>query len=242
MNARQGEVPMHAVVRAELHEAIQDGRFRPGDQVPTEPQLMERFEVSRTTVRRALRDLETKGLIVRQPGRGTFVAQPRVEPRLDRLTGFVEDMEALGLHASASVELTETVPAPQRAAEALRCEPGAPLVHIERVRLANETPISFDDSYFVEGLGTRIAKENLRDEPFYSILEKKYGVALAGADYVLRAAVADERVAGHLQIAPGDPVLLMERTSCVTPDRTPVLFEYLHYAASRVSYRLSLDR
>ena len=116
------------------------------------------------------------------------------------------------------------------------------MVHIERVRLANDTPISFDDSYFVRELGSRIARENLRDEPFYSILEDKYGIALAGADYALRATVADERVAALLQISPGDPVLLMERTSCVAPDRTPVLFEYLHYAAARVSYRLSLDR
>jgi GntR family transcriptional regulator len=242
MKAPHSELPMHAVVRAELHDAIRTGRFKPGDQVPTEPQLMTRFAVSRTTVRRALRDLETMGLIVRQPGRGSFVREPAVETRLDRLTGFVEDVEALGLTASASVELIETVPGPDPAARALRCRAGDPVVHIERVRLANDTPISFDDSYFVEDLGARIAKENLRDEPFYSILENKYRIALAAADYALRATVADERIASYLQIEPGDPVLLMERTSCIKPDRTPVLFEYLHYAASRVSYRLSLDR
>lgn len=242
MRGRQGDVPMHAVVRGELHEEIRSGRLRPGDQVPTEPQLMDRYEVSRTTVRRALRDLETMGLIVRQSGRGSFVSQPSVETRLDRLTGFVEDMEALGLEASATVETVETVPAPPAAAEALRLAPGDPVVHIERVRLANGTPISFDDSYFVESLGRRIARENLRDEPFYSIIEQKYGTALAGADYRLRATLADARIAGHLDVAPGDPVLCMERTSCVTPDRAPVLFEYLHYAGGRVSYRLSLDR
>ena len=153
MSARS-ELPMHAVVRSDLHDAIRTGRFKPGDQVPTEPQLMERYEVSRTTVRRALRDLETMGLIVRQPGRGSFVSQPAVEARLDRLTGFVEDMEALGLTATASVELVETVPAPDRAADALRCAVGEPVVHIQRVRLANGTPISFDDSYFVQSLGS----------------------------------------------------------------------------------------
>jgi GntR family transcriptional regulator len=236
------DLPRHAVVRADLHDAIRTGLFKPGDQVPTEPQLMARFEVSRTTVRRALRDLETMGLIVRRPGRGSFVSEPAVETRLDRLTGFVEDMEALGLTATASVELVETVPAPERAADALRCAVGEPVVHIERVRLANDTPISFDDSYFTHSLGTRIARENLRDEPFYSILEQKYGTPLAGADYVLRANVADRRVAAHLDIAPGDPVLVIERTSCIKPGREPVLFEYLHVAASRVTYRLSLDR
>jgi len=236
------DVPMHAVVRADLHEAIRRGHFKPGDQVPTEPQLMERFGVSRTTVRRGLRDLETMGLIVRHPGRGSFVSPPGVETRLDRLTGFVEDMEALGLTATASVELVERVPAPERVADALRCAVGEPVVHIERVRLANGTPISFDDSYLVEPLGSRVARENLRDEPFYSILEQKYGTPLAGADIVIRAGLADQRLAGLLQVAKGDPVLLIERTSCLAPDREPVLFEYLHVAASRVTYRLTLDR
>jgi GntR family transcriptional regulator len=233
---------MHAVVRADLHDAIRTGRFKPGDQVPTEPQLMKRFDVSRTTVRRALRDLETMGLIVRQPGRGSFVSQPAVESRLDRLTGFVEDMNALGLTATASVELVEKAPAPDRAADALRCPVGEPVIHIQRVRLANGTPISFDDSYFVQSLGKRIARENLREEPFYSILEQKYRIPLAGADYVLSATLADRTVASHLHIATGDPVLMIERTSCIKPDREPVLFEYLHVAASRVTYRLSLDR
>lgn len=242
MEARRSELPMHAVVRADIHDAIQSGRLGPGDQVPTEPQLMTRFGVSRTTVRRALRDLETMRLIDRQPGRGSFVRAPKVEARLDRLTGFVEDMETLGLSAAASVELIETVPAPPVPAEQLGLDPGTPVVHIERVRLANRTPISFDDSYFVEDLGLRIAQENLRDEPFYSILERKYGLPLAGADYRLRATIADQRIAGLIDIEARDPVLLIERTSCLKPDRRPVLFEYLHYAASRVSHRLSLDR
>ncbi len=242
MFGRPVDVPMHSVVRTELLTQIRSGRLHPGDQVPTEPQLMAAFRVSRTTVRRALRDLETMGLIDRQPGRGSFVSEPKVEPRLDRLTGFVEDMEALGLHASASVELIESGPADAEVSQRLQVAPGAPVVHIERVRLANGTPISFDDSYFPSDLGSRIAAENLEDEPFYSILEGKYGIALAGADYVLSATTADERVARLLSIAVGAPVLRLERTSRAAPDRRPILFEHLHFAGARISYRLTLDR
>src|SRR4051812_22537135 len=242
MLGRPLDVPMHSVVRNELLTQIRSGRLHPGDQVPTEPQLMAAFNVSRTTVRRALRDLETMGLIDRQPGRGSFVSEPKVEPRLDRLTGFVEDMEALGLDATASVELIESVPADAEVSRQLQLAPGVEVVHIERVRLANGTPISFDDSYFPADLGARIATENLEEEPFYSILEGKYGVALAGADYVLSASTADERVARLLSIAVGAPVLLLERTSRAAPDRRPILFEHLHFAGARISYRLTLDR
>lgn len=242
MVGRQVDVPMHSVVRTELLGEISSGRLRPGDQVPTEPQLIDKYQVSRTTVRRALRDLETMGLIDRQPGRGSFVREPRVAPRLDRLTGFVEDMEALGLNPSASVELIERVQADDEVAEHLGLVVGDLVVHIERVRLANDTPISFDDSYFPLELGNRIATENLEEEPFYSILEGKYGIPIAGADYVLSAAVADDRVARLLDIEQGAPVLRLERTSSVRPDRRPVLFEHLHFAGARISYRLTLDR
>jgi GntR family transcriptional regulator len=242
MFGRPVDVPMHSVVRTDLLAQIRSGRLQPGDQVPTEPQLMQAFHVSRTTVRRALRDLETMGLIDRQPGRGSFVTEPKVEPRLDRLTGFVEDMEALGVHASASVELIERLPADAEVSQQLQLAPGEEVVHIERVRLANGTPISFDDSYFPSDLGSRIAAENLEEEPFYSILEGKYGIALAGADYVLSASIGDERVAGLLSIAVGAPVLRLERTSRAAPDRRPILFEHLHFAGARISYRLALDR
>ena len=122
-------------------------------------------------------------------------------------------MEALGLHASAIVELIESGPARRRGQPKFQVAPAATVVHIERVRLANGTPISFDDSYFPAHLGSRIAAENLEDEPFYSILEGKYGIALAGADYVLSATTADERVARLLAIAVGAPALRLERTS-----------------------------
>jgi GntR family transcriptional regulator len=242
MFGRPLDVPMHSVVRTELLTQIRSGRLHPGDQVPAEPKLMAAFSVSRTTVRRALRDLETMGLIDRQPGRGSFVTEPKVEPRLDRLTGFVEDMEALGLNATASVELIESRPADAEVSQQLQTAPGETVVHIQRVRLANGTPISFDDSYFREDLGSRVAAENLEEEPFYSILEGKYGIALAGADYVLTATVADDQVARMLSIAQGAPVLRLERTSRAEPERRPILFEHLHFAGARISYRLTLDR
>jgi GntR family transcriptional regulator len=242
MLTKPEDVPLHAVIRAHLLNEIESGRLRPGDQIPTEPELITRYEVSRTTVRRALRDLETRGLIDRQPGRGSFVREPRLEPRLDRLTGFVEDMEALGLSASAKVITIEHVAAPRLPAERLKIPIGSPTVHIERIRLANSQPVSFDDSYFPDPLGSKVAAENLEVEPFYSILEQKYGMALSQADYVMAAAVTDTRTAKLLDTEPGAPVLLMERTSYVAGDEAPILFENLYFRGDRIRYRLRLDR
>lgn len=242
MTLERAEVPLHTVIRTELLALIQSGRLKPGDRVPTEPELIERFQVSRTTVRRALRDLETAGLIYRHSGRGSFVTEPKLEPRLDRLTGFVEDMEALGLEASAEVITIERTPATAEVADVLGMAVGDVTVHIERIRLANGQPISFDDSYFGEELGARIAHEDLAVDPFYSILEDKYGIPLGRADYVVASEVADRRIGQVLQIDVGSPVLKMDRTSYAAADKMPLLYEHLHYRGDRMRYRLTLDR
>ncbi|WP_162606197.1 GntR family transcriptional regulator [Jiangella asiatica] len=230
------------MIRNELLAQIEVGRFRPGDQIPTEPELIARYDVSRTTVRRALRDLQTMGVIRRHPGRGSFVNEPQLEQRLEKLTGFVEDMNALGLDASAKVVTIEKVPASKVVADNLRLNVDEYAIHIERVRLANGQPISFDDSYFPESLGSRIAQENLEVDPFYSILEERYELALSDADYVLQASVADARVADLLATEPGAPILLIERTSFAAPDSRPIIFEYLMYRGDRMKYRLKLNR
>jgi GntR family transcriptional regulator len=242
MLGQSREVPLHSQIRSELLSEIRSGRFRPGDQIPTEPELISRFNVSRTTVRRALRDLEAMGLIDRQSGRGSFVREPRLEQELERLTGFVEDMRALGLSPSAKVVTIERVAASREVAEHLHLGLGEQAIHIERVRLANGQPVCFDDSYFREELGSRIAQENLEVDPFYSILEEKYGLGLSDADYVLAASRAGARVAGLLGLEAGEPILLIERTTYAKPDSVPVLYEHLHYRGDRMRYRLRLKR
>lgn len=239
---RQSDVPLHAVIRSELLAEIDSGHFAPGDQIPTEPELIAQFQVSRTTVRRALRDLEMTGRITRQPGRGSFVREPRLEPRLDRLTGFVEDMSALGLSASARVISVEEIRARGDVAENLKVRPGVTIVHIQRVRLADGSPISFDDSYFRANIGRQIAAENLEIDPFYSILESKYRLPLSEADYVVAASLADTRVAELLRTQPGAPILHLERTSYLVSDPNPILYEHLYYRGDLLRYRLNLKR
>lgn len=239
---RSTNVPLHAHIRAVLLGEIESGKLNPGDQVPTEPELIQRFQVSRTTVRRALRDLEISGLIDRKPGRGSFVREPLLEPRLDRLTGFVEDMQALGLSASARVVTIEEITASSEVADGLGICTGDPIMHIERVRLGNQRPVSFDDSYLLLELGQRIAEENLETDPFYNILETKYAITLSGADYVVSAIDADERIAGLLEIPDGAPVLQLDRTSRSNPKNEPIIYEHLYYRGDRMRYRLALDR
>ena len=130
---------------AEIEEAIATEiaqcEYRPGDQLPTEDELLQRFQVSRITVRRAIQNLVSRGLVEIRRGLGTFVLSPRIEAELTKLTGFVEDMNAAGRKASARVVSQGVIVATARVAECLQLAKGTKVMQIKRVRLANDMPI-----------------------------------------------------------------------------------------------------
>jgi GntR family transcriptional regulator len=228
-------------VRTYLLELIRSGKVRPGGRLPTEQELERRFGVSRITVRNAVAQLEHMGVLFRRAGLGTFVAQPKIEQKLQRLTGFVEDMDALGVRAGAQLVQAREVRSSVYVATKLKLKRGALVTHIERVRLADDRPLSFDVTYLPAQIGRRIAKENLAQRPIFELLEAKYKIYLGDADYAVEAANASPAIAKRLQIAPGDAILLVERLS-YDRDGRPIDYEKLHYRGDMVRYRLRVSR
>ncbi len=236
----RGPVPLYYQV-AEILEAEWSSGYEPGRQIPTESELMARFAVSRTTVRQAMGLLEEKGLLTRRPGKGSFLSRPKLQVELSELTGFVEDMVALGLQASARVIKTELITPGPPVTDHLKLPPGARVVYIERVRLAEEEPISFDVTYLPQEVGSQIAQEDLEIHPIFSLMEDKYGIPLGEADYAIEASNAPARIARLLDIPSGSPIFIIERTSFSNTGE-PVDYEKLHYRADKIRYHMRLIR
>src|SRR6202021_1868642 len=169
---------LYAEIEETIATEIAQGEYRPGDQLPTEDALLERFQVSRITVRRAIQNLVSRGLLEIRRGLGTFVLSPRIEAEITKLTGFVEDMNAAGRKASARVVSHGIVPASDRVAERLQLTKGTKVMQIKRVRLANDTPISFDETYLPLPLGRQIVHNDLRLHPIFTLLEEEFGIPL----------------------------------------------------------------
>ena len=108
-----------------------------------------------------------------QRGRGTFVLAPKVSQDLTELTGFVEDMNAHGRRASARVLSQGVVTASARVAEQLGLSKGTRVMRIERVRLADLVPMSFDETYLPVDIGKMIVRNDLRVKPIFTLLEEK---------------------------------------------------------------------
>ncbi len=215
--------------------------LHPGDQLPTEEELVRELGVSRITVRRAIQNLAARGLVVTRRGQGSFVAAPRITQPLTALTGFVEDMDAHGLPSRARVLGIEEITAPSTVRTALELPLGARVTHIQRVRLAIGEPVSFDDTYLPVELGRLVAQDDLENEQIFTLLESRHDTPLVEATYALQASTADASVASALDVDEGSAIFRIERTSFTTGQR-PVDHEVLYYRGDAITFTTRLPR
>jgi GntR family transcriptional regulator len=142
--ARGGE-HKYLAVRAFLADLV-TSQLSVGDAIPSERSLTEQFGVSRMTVRQAIDTLVTEGVLERAQGRGTFVAPPRTDVEM-RLTTFGEEARRRGLTPGAEVLEAGEAAAPPHVAEALDVAPGTPMHHVVRLRTADGSPVSVEESW-----------------------------------------------------------------------------------------------
>src|SRR6201997_1061296 len=233
--------PLYERVESVLAGDIADGSLPPETQLPSEDGLIDRFKVSRTTVRKAIQNLVERGLVEVRRGRGTFVTMPRITQELTELTGFVEDMRALGHNPTARLIDRTVVTASDDVARHLALVAGSRVMRIRRVRLANGIAMSLDETYLPLEIGKKIVTHDLEAEPIFALLEQRYDIALVEAEYRLEATSADGDVAAALGVEAGSPIFLIERTSYSAGD-TPVDYEKLYYRSDLIRFTTRLAR
>jgi GntR family transcriptional regulator len=237
---RHSKIPLYLQLYEVLRGNIQQGRWQVGDLIPAEPELIDQYAVSRTTVRQVLDMLVSEGLIYRQQGRGSFVAHPTLEQGLTRIVSFTDDMRQRGLEPSTRVIFAGLVPAPAETAEKLKITPGAELVRLERLRLANQEPLSVEESHLNHALCPGILEHDFAVSPLRQTLEVKYGLRLARASQVIRAIASPPALSSRLGIPARSPLLFIERVS-YSPRGTPVELLHIYFRGDRYSLHNELQ-
>lgn len=239
-----GPVPLWYQVAERLRLAIEKGEFRPGDLLPSESGINNRFGVSRTTSRAALDSLEQQGLVRRRSGRGSIVLPTRLDQPLDSLTSFAEDMRARGHTPGYRTHRVTRVPAGAEVAEALAIAAGSSVLCIDRTMLADAEPIALSRVILNQRLfgGHRTPKiADLDRGSLYEWLRTMCGISLVSGEEVIEAAVADGVAAEALGVPRRAPLLVVRRTSR-DPGGVPVEHVVTQYLASRYRLRISLPR
>lgn len=234
-------LPLYLQIKESLRESILNGTYAPHSKLPSENQLIRKFNVSRVTVRQALRDLQKEGLIFSVQGKGSFVTKPRAVQDLTRLQGFAEAMSQNGQETHSKVVSISTVAADETIAATLQVAQTSEVVEIQRIRYLNRTPVSLDISYFNPHIGKRLCQEDLVSRDIFSILENDYNYPLESADLTIDAVIADEDKAQLLQLEPGSALLRIERLT-YSSGHVPVDYEFLYYIGDVYKYRLSVAR
>jgi GntR family transcriptional regulator len=215
-------VPLYHQLKLHIETQIRSGAWKPGDQVPSEADLGESFHVSRTTVRQALGELVNQGLLRRVQGKGTFVAQPRIRQYLNRLTGFTEDTQTRRMKPASQLLRQGIEPASKRVATALKIEEAAPVIVLERLRVADDLPMAVETSHLRQDLCPTFSADEFSGASLYSYLTEKFNLIPTTAHQDMEAIACPQPQAHLLGISKGGPVLHIYRT---TFDQTGKPFE-----------------
>jgi GntR family transcriptional regulator len=201
-SAKSARKTLTEIAENELRQAITEGTFRPGSQLPTEAELCEMLGVSRTVVREALRVLEDGGLVTRRHGVGTFVRNHPILKNLNFNFGITEMIESAGLKPGTSHLSIRKENADEEKASQLRVAVGTPLTTVERVRTADGRPVVFSMDTLADTLIERASfdLERLRTESIYDIFQNTLGQAVEYGIARLLPIVAPNHVAEKLQL------------------------------------------
>lgn len=238
---RSNPLPLYYQLKEVLKQQIHAGHLAPHTAIPSEPELVAQYHVSRATVRQALTELVHEGLLYRQHGRGTFVCEPRVQQHsVSELASFSDELRQRGLKPGGMLFVSELVRGSQSVRDQLRLTDEEQVVRLERVRTANDAPVAYEVNYLPYPRAASVyqrAKETA-DGSLYHLMATE-GLVPSIAEHVFRGDQANAREAELLRLEPGESGT---RLACTAFDETGAPIEYTEafYPSSRFELRLTL--
>ncbi|MCB1966551.1 GntR family transcriptional regulator, partial [Accumulibacter sp.] len=231
--------PLYRQIKELIMRNLESGEWGPGDSIPSESELAARFGVSQGTVRKAIDEMAAENLLLRQQGKGTFVATHRDPGSAFRFLRLVPNDGVPQVSRSIPLECWRAKAGPD-VARTLALEPGAPITIVRRLLKLGDEPVVFDEIYLSSELFPDLSLEVLgTGESLYGLFEARYGVCMVRADERLRAVSADRVSADLLQVAEGSPLLLVERVTFTFGQR-PVEWRRGFYSTRNHHYRNQL--
>ncbi|WP_423836014.1 GntR family transcriptional regulator [Streptomyces endophytica] len=210
-----GRIPKYYAAKVEIAALLAE--LGEGEVLPTERELAARFEVSRETLRQALRELVLEGRL-RRAGRGTVVAGPKLEQPL-ALASYTEGVRGQGRRPGRHLVGLDRFPCPPALAADLGLEAGDPVWHMERVLLADDERVGLESTYVALARVPDLAADFEPDSSFYAYLRERLGIAFGDADERLETVLATPREALLIGTPGALPMLLIHRLSRDTGGR-----------------------
>jgi len=229
-------MPLHMQLKDILTSEILNDNFK--DKIPSERELMDRFLVSRSTVREAISALVQEGILEKKHGKGTFIFHKPVEEWLGSITTYNEIVGEMGMKPGTRLLYQGAETAPESVGNTLGVDK---FYKIDRLRYADNIPIAIEKQYYPLDIGLKLKEFDLNNAAIYDLLELSLGIKLWRADQMITSVQPTREEAELLEIKESVSVLLIER---LTYDSSDNLVEYLRgiFRADMYAFRIKLMR
>ncbi|HMQ54561.1 MAG TPA: GntR family transcriptional regulator [Anaerolineae bacterium] len=238
---KDSPIPLHHQLEVFLRQGIESGLFPPNETLPTEHEIQEYFDLSRTPIRQALAKLSSDGLVVRRRSRGTIVLPRPFEENLRTLAPFTEEVKRKGRIPSAKLIEFAVQQANSEDISWLNLRDDAQIYHVHRVRFIDDEPVGDIVSHIPVSLLPRLSADDFSEhgpnQSIYYVLEKMHGIKLIRATETFKAINSSPETAKLLNMPVGSAVLMRTRVT-FDPANRAVALEYGLY---RGVYRLEWE-
>jgi GntR family transcriptional regulator len=203
-------IPLYCQLMDILISEIQTNR-KEDEQLPSEREIGEKYNVSRATVRQAMQEMEQEGYIYRSHGKGTFVAPQRVNQELLKFYSFTEEMKKLGKSPSSQVLDFEVIDCNKKISNKLEIDENAKVYKILRLRLADNKPMMLETTYLPYDRFPGMVRQQLEQTAMYDIFAQKFAVKITSAKEKFQPVVTNAEEARYLKVSKEIPSLKIER-------------------------------
>lgn len=229
-------VPLYIQLRDGIKEKVLEGVWQVGEQIPTENELMDEYDVSRATVRNAISSLVNEGFLVKQRGRGTFVARKQPSVAFEPLISFVYTVESMGAASDNQVLEKTTILPDKKLLATLRWKKPNDCLYVKRVRRADGIPVAVEESFFSEPAASLLRFKDLSGSIARLLLEDlRISISRVEQVIVARDPSSDEK--SLLNLDDGLQVLEMQRWITLEGESEP--FYYLRFIMRGDVYSLT---
>ena len=233
--------PLYQQIKALITQSLQSGEWKPGELIPSEMELANRFKVSQGTVRKAIDELSSENLVVRRQGKGTFVATHHEALSQFRFLRLMPNQGEPSYPENKIIEVRRQR-APIDVARLLEIKSGDSVIFIRRIQSFAGVPTILDELWLPGVIFKGLTAERLNEYkgPMYGLFESEFGTRMIRASETIRAVCADELTAQILNVSIGIPLLNVERVSFTYGDK-PVELRRGLYVTSAHHYRNELS-
>ncbi|PKG25360.1 GntR family transcriptional regulator [Niallia nealsonii] len=233
-------IPLYLQLKQSIMEDIHHNIYLPGERLPTEPELCEKYKVSRITVRKAVLDLVEEGYLIKQQGKGTFVKQFKVKRELVAVNGYSEYMISAGITPHPKIISYAVKEATKDMAEKLNAPLNSHVLELKRLLYFDDEPLSYEISTYSLDLYSNLMQFVCENASMHKILKEYYGIIPACNNKILNVIFAEKETAEYLKCNVRDALYEIEKIA-FDDKQMPIYHSVLYYITSHVSFTITSE-